>query len=230
MPHRLVLLGPPGVGKGTQAALLSERLGACHLSTGDVFRAAKNACGCEPSPTMQRALALMNSGELVPDDVVSALLFERAGCLCCRGGFLLDGYPRTENQAKNLENLLRERGLGLDAVVNFELPISTIVERLGGRRTCPKCKAVYHVQALPPKKSGVCDHCGTGLILREDDRPEAIEVRMAVYENSTAPLIDFYRLKDLLVTVAVEDTPEATFARTLRAIKRKGQYVRPPVP
>src|SRR5262245_44741741 len=167
-PHRLVLLGPPGVGKGTQAQLLSERLGACHLSTGDVFRAARSACSCgSGSPALNQALEHMRAGELVPDEVVSALIFERAGCLRCAGGFLLDGFPRTRPQAELLDDLLLEQAVCLNGAVHFESPLATIIARLRGRRTCLKCKAVYHLDTRPPRKSGICDHCGAELYLRE---------------------------------------------------------------
>src|SRR5262245_25581833 len=168
-PYRLVLLGPPGVGKGTQAQLLSEKLGACHLSTGDVFRAAR--CDCASTPAMVRAVEHMRAGELVPDELVSALILERVRCLRCAGGFLLDGFPRTQPQAAMLDDLLRGQGVRLNGAINFELPVATIVARLRGRRTCAKCRMVYHLDTRPPRRAGVCDQCGAELHLREDDRP-----------------------------------------------------------
>lgn len=212
---RLVLLGAPGVGKGTQAQLLSERLGACHLSTGDVFRAAKCLADGERSPALNRALEFMRRGELVPDEIVLDMVGERVSCLRCSGGFLLDGFPRTVAQAEALERLLQREKLALTAVLDFELPIEEIVARLGGRRTCPGCKAVFHVTGLPPRVEGICDHCGGKLIQREDDRPEAIRVRMAAYEKSTRPLMEFYRQRGLLVTIAAAKTPGETFQRTM---------------
>ena len=157
-PHRLVMLGAPGVGKGTQAELLSERLGACHLSTGDIFRAAKTLDECERTPAMTRALDYMRRGDLVPDEIVLSLVAERAGCLRCRGGFLLDGFPRTVTQAEALEKVLAGQKVRLEAVLSYDLPLEEIVARLSGRRTCSLCKAVYHIQARPPKVRGVCDH------------------------------------------------------------------------
>jgi adenylate kinase len=218
-PRRLVLLGAPGVGKGTQAELLAENLGACHLSTGDIFRAAKNLDPCERTPALTAALDFMRKGELVPDETVLALVAERMGCLRCEGGFLLDGFPRTVAQAQALDNLLRGQNLCMDAVISYELPIEQIVARLSGRRTCSGCKAVYHVDARPPKVAGVCDNCGGALFQREDDRPESIRVRMAAYERSTAPLADFYRSRNLLVTVAAEGTPEQIYERTIKALQ-----------
>jgi adenylate kinase len=217
-PWRLVLLGAPGVGKGTQASLLSERLGACHLSTGDVFRAAKCLADGERSPALDNALGYMRRGELVPDEIVVDMVKERARCIRCCGGFLLDGYPRTVAQADAMESLLKREKVPLTAVLNYELPIEEIVARLGGRRTCTSCKAVYHVTDLPPKAEGVCDKCGAKLFQREDDRPEAIRVRMAAYEKSTRPLIDFYQKRGLLVTVMAGKVPDETFQRTMKML------------
>lgn len=212
---RLVLLGAPGVGKGTQAELLSEQLGACHLSTGDVFRAAKNLTNGERTPALDRALSYMRRGELVPDDIVLDMVAERVRCLRCCGGFLLDGFPRTVAQAEALEKLLRAEKLALTAVLNYELPVEEIIERIGGRRTCAGCKAVFHIKALPPRVAGICDHCGGKLIQREDDQPEAVRVRLAAYESSTRPLIEFYQKRHLLVSIAAEATPAETLRRTL---------------
>jgi len=217
-PQRLVLLGAPGVGKGTQAELLSQRLGACQLSTGDVFRAAKALNPCERTPALSAALDFMRQGKLVPDETVLDMVRERVGCLRCEGGFLLDGFPRTVAQAEALEHLLQQEKLQLDAVLSYDLPIEKIVSRLSGRRTCAGCKAVYHVETRPPKKPGVCDHCGGGLIQREDDRPESVRVRMEAYEKSTAPLADYYRQRNLLVSVSAEGTPEEILQRTLKAL------------
>jgi adenylate kinase len=212
---RLVLLGAPGVGKGTQAKLLSERLGACHLSTGDVFRAAKCLADGERSPALDHAMGFMRRGELVPDEIVLDMVGERVSCLRCSSGFLLDGFPRTVAQAEALEKLLQKEKLALTAVLDFDLPIDEIVARLGGRRTCSGCKAVFHVTDLPPRVEGICDRCGGKLIQREDDRPEAIRVRMAAYEKSTLPLIKFYRQRGLLVSVKAGKTPNETFQRTM---------------
>lgn len=218
-PLRVVLLGAPGVGKGTQAELLAEKTGACHLSTGDIFRAAKALDERERSPALTAALGYMKRGDLVPDETVLALVAERSGCLRCEGGFLLDGFPRTVAQAEALEKLLQGQKVKLDAVLSYELPLEKVVARLSGRRTCPKCKAVFHVEARPPKVPGICDHCGATLYQREDDRPESIRVRMEAYEKSTAPLADFYRHRNLLVPVLAEGTPEEIFSRSMQAMK-----------
>lgn len=218
-PYRLVLLGAPGVGKGTQAQLISERLGACQLSTGDVFRAAVKSQGCDCTPVMQSALDFMRTGRLVPDETVLSLVEERGVCLKCRGGFLLDGFPRTLGQAQALENILRTQGVKLDGVLSYELPLNVIVARLGGRRVCSKCKQVYHVETLKPKREGVCDSCGAALFQRDDDQPEAIRVRMDAYEQSTAPLANYYRNQGLLLSISAQGTPEEIFERTLSALK-----------
>jgi len=221
IPRRLVLLGAPGVGKGTQAELLCANLGACHLSTGDIFRAAKALDACQRTPALTAALEYMRRGDLVPDKTVLALVAERVGCLRCEGGFLLDGFPRTVAQAEALQKLLAGEKLQLDAVLSYELPLEQVVARLSGRRTCPDCKAVFHVEARPPKVPGICDHCGGSLYQREDDRPESIRVRMEAYEKSTAPLTDFYRRRKLLVAISAEGSPEQIFKRTLDALEAR---------
>jgi len=215
---RLILLGSPGVGKGTQADLLHERLGACHLSTGDVFRAARTLPDGQRSPAMDCALDFMRRGDLVPDQTVLDTVAERLHCLHCCGGFLLDGFPRTVVQAEALEKLMQQEEVALTAVLNYELPMEEIVARISGRRTCSNCKAVYHVASRPPRAEGVCDSCGGKLFQREDDRPESVRVRMAAYEKSTRPLIKFYQERGLLVPIIAGGTPEETFQRTLVAL------------
>ncbi|MGA2356608.1 MAG: nucleoside monophosphate kinase [Terriglobales bacterium] len=214
-PWRLVLLGAPGVGKGTQAALLSERLQACHLSTGDVFRAAGKRHDCDQSPAMKAALEYMRRGELVPDSTVWEMVRERSQCLLDCAGFILDGFPRTLTQAESLRELMENEQLSLSAVVNYELPVDEIIQRLSGRRTCEKCKAVFHVTERPSKDDGICDHCGGGLFQREDDRAEAIAVRLDAYERSTAPLIQFYENLGLLVPIVAKGSPDEILARTM---------------
>jgi adenylate kinase len=223
VPRRLVLLGAPGVGKGTQAEMLCAKLGACHLSTGDVFRAAKSLRADECTPALTAALEYMGRGELVPDETVLALVGERLKCLRCKGGFLLDGFPRTVPQAEALEQLLNSQSVKLDAVLSYALPLEQIVARLSGRRTCANCKAVFHESARPPKSDGVCDHCGGQLYHREDDRPDSIRVRMAAYETSTAPLVQFYRKRELLLPVQAEGSPETIFERTLDSLNQLGK-------
>ncbi len=223
-PWRLILLGAPGVGKGTQADLLHSRLGACHLSTGDGFRAAATRTDCALSPAMQQALGYMRRGELVPDATVWEMVRERRNCLRCRGGFILDGFPRTLGQAESLKQLLEEERLPLTAVVNYSLPLAEIVERLSGRRTCKACKAVFHVTRQPSRTGDVCDRCGGQLYQREDDRPESITVRMTAYEKSTAPLIRFYEDSGLLMTVLADGTPNEILARALVELEKRRSF------
>jgi len=220
LPWRLILLGAPGVGKGTQADLLHRRLRACHLSTGDVFRAAGSQSDCDQSPAMKEALAYMRRGELVPDTTVWEMVRERSACLHCRGGFILDGFPRTLAQAEALKQLMDHECLSLTAVVNYELPLEQIVARLAGRRTCEKCKAVYHVTERPPRTAGQCD-CGGRLFQREDDRPESIRVRLDAYQRSTSPLIDFYKGLGLLLNVSAAGAPEDIFESTFIQLEAK---------
>ena len=218
-PLRLILLGAPGVGKGTQAELLHERLGACHLSTGDVFRAASGRNSCEQSPAMASALEYMRRGELVPDTTVWEMVKERCGCLRCQGGFILDGFPRTILQAESLRNLMQKEKILLNAVVDYELPFAESVSRISGRRTCRSCKSVFHAIHRPPQREGVCDHCGGALFHREDDRHEAVTVRLQTYNRSTAPLIDFYKNLGLLVTVPATGSPDDIYERTVELLK-----------
>ena len=172
---------------------------------------------------MTTALDFMRRGALVPDSTVWEMVRERAGCLRCLGGFLLDGFPRTLSQAQSLDQLLQEEKIPLTAVVNYELPIPEIVARLSGRRTCQRCKAIFHIAQQPPKSAGICDHCGAGLYQREDDRPEAITVRLEVYEHSTAPLIQFYRQQGLLLAIPATGSPVQIADRTMNALDQRTQ-------
>jgi adenylate kinase len=212
--RRLVLLGAPGVGKGTQADLMHQWCGACHLSTGDIFRAAKGLPPGERTPAIESAIGYMTRGELVPDETVVALVSERIECLRSTGGFLLDGFPRTVAQAEALAQLLKTEDLPLTAVIDYKLGLDDIVERLAGRRICASCKGVFHVtdKRLSPE---TCPRCGGKLYQREDDRPEAIRVRMQAYHRSTEPLIDYYRQRGLLLGISAEGTPREIFQRTL---------------
>jgi adenylate kinase len=191
----LVFLGPPGAGKGTQAQRLCGEVGWAHVSTGDLLReaaAAKTDLG-------KKAEEYMTSGRLVPDDLVVELVAERLKRDDCKDGFVLDGFPRTVTQAEMLERTLGAMGHALDMVLYFETDDDVVIDRLSGRRVCPKCNINYHVRNIPPKVEGVCDRCGGGLIQREDDRPETVKKRLEVYREQTAPLIAFYRERGLLV-------------------------------
>jgi len=221
-PWRLVLLGAPGVGKGTQAELLHQRLGACHLSTGDLLRAASSN-HCVQSPAMMAAQELMLHGALVPDSTICEMVQERSDCLRCSGGFLLDGFPRTLGQAETLNVLLHDEKLSLDAVVDYELPLAEIISRLRSRRACEKCESVSTVTQESSKTQDLCVHCGGPLFRREDDNPAAIAVRLKVYERDTAPLIQYYRRLGLLLRVDATGSPEEVCARTLTALEHRLQ-------
>jgi adenylate kinase len=155
----------------------------------------------------------MHRGALVSDTTVVDIVAERHKCLHCAGGFVLDGFPRTVAQAEALEKMLDKEGVGLDAVFDYQLPLEVIVARLGGRRVCPACKEIYHVTGRPPRVDGICDKCGGKLQLRDDDRPEAIQTRMRVYEETMAPLVDYYAARGLLVIVPAEGTPGQVYNR-----------------
>ena len=221
LPWRIVLLGAPGVGKGTQADLLNQRLHVCHLSTGDVFRPAAASGDTEQNPAMKEALGSMRRGELVPDSTVWDLVRERSQCLDCAGGFIRDGFPRTLAQAVSLKWWMDHVALGLTAVVNYQLPEAELVARLGGRRTFEKCKTVYHVTERPPKVAERCDHCQGKLFQREDDRLESLKVRLEAYSHNTAPLIGFYAQAGLLIEVEATGTPDEICKRTLPELESR---------
>ncbi|MEQ8819314.1 MAG: nucleoside monophosphate kinase [Sumerlaeia bacterium] len=213
-PLRLVLLGAPGVGKGTQADLISEEFSSCPLSTGDVFRATRGMPKEKISPAMREAIEAMRNGLLVSDDMVIAMVEERGRCLKCGYGFMLDGFPRTVGQAKALDAMLAEMKLELDAVLSYTLDRDSVVERLSGRRTCGKCKTTYHLRFSPPKVEEVCDLCGGELYQRDDDRPEPILKRLEQYEASALPLEEYYKAQGLLLEISAEGSPQTVFERT----------------
>ena len=220
---RLVLLGPPGAGKGTLAGLLFNALGACPLSTGDVFRAAKGR-PIAPGSAMAAAQAQMVRGELVTDETVLGLIRERGRCLHCSGGFMLDGFPRTLAQAQALDALLAEEKIQLDAVLNLELPDDKLVARLSGRRVCPKCKAVFHVATQKPRKPGICDECGSALVQRPDDQAESVCVRLDAYHAATQPVAGYYRAQGLLIPVVAEGAPGDVLGRALDGLAALGLH------
>jgi len=194
---RLVMIGAPGAGKGTQADRLAERLAIPHVSTGDLFRA-HLAQGTELG---QLAQGFMRRGQLVPDDVTEAMAWERLAANDARSGYILDGFPRTVLQAKHLEERLQANKVGLDAVVYLLVDEAVLELRLTGRRSCPQCKATYHVSFKPPKTQGICDVCGAELVQRADDKPETVQRRLQVYLEETAPVIDYYSERGPLLTI-----------------------------
>jgi adenylate kinase len=213
----LVLLGPPGAGKGTQAKRLVVRFGVPQISTGDILRQAVK----DGTPLGKQAGPLMASGQLVPDALVLGIVKERLGQPDAADGFILDGFPRTVPQAEALDAALKAHGKALDAAVSLEVPIDTLVERISGRRSCPKDGAIYHVVQNPPRRAGICDLCGSDLVQREDDREDRVRTRMEAYAASTAPLKDFYARRGLLRVVDGVGAPEAIEAAIAHALKAR---------
>lgn len=191
---KIVMLGGPGAGKGTQAKIIAERYSIPHISTGDIFRANIK----EGTELGKKAKTYMDQGALVPDELVVDLVADRLTWEDAKDGFVLDGFPRTIPQAEALTNALKEMGTELDYAIDIEVPDQNIIERMGGRRACVSCGATYHLVNIPPKTEGKCDKCGSDLILRDDDKPETVKKRLDVYHEQTQPLIDYYQELGLL--------------------------------
>lgn len=204
----LIFLGPPGVGKGTIAKEIVKKKGIPQISTGDLLREAVK----EGAKLGKKAKRYMDAGKLVPDDLVINLLKERISKDDCKNGFILDGFPRTIPQAEALEEVK------IDKVLNFKALDETIIQRLSGRRTCKSCNAIFHIQNIPPKVKDICDKCGEELFQRDDDKPEAIKKRLEVYQKQTAPLIDFYKEKGILVDIDTEQSIPEIVLDTMAAI------------
>lgn len=194
---KIIMLGAPGAGKGTQAKMIAEKYGIPHVSTGDIFRAnIKN--GTELG---MEAKKYMDQGLLVPDELTVKILLDRVAQPDCEKGYVLDGFPRNIPQANVLDKALTELGDSIDYAVNVDVPDENIVKRMSGRRACLSCGATYHIVNVPPKAEGICDVCGKELVLRDDDKPETVQNRLKVYHDQTQPLIDFYTEKGVLKTV-----------------------------
>ena len=211
---RVVLLGPPGAGKVTQAKLLQDEFGAVQISTGDILRKAV----ADRTPLGKQAAGFINSGALVPDGVIVNLVAERLQEQDSAKGFLLDGFPRTIAQAESLDEILNKMALSLNCVLSVEVPEEIIVERLAGRRTCRNCGALCHVAFNPPKTAGVCDRCGGELFQRDDDQEQTIAERLKVYERQTAPLVNYYRQRGLLRTIDGVGEIDQIRARVIAAL------------
>lgn len=194
---RLVLLGAPGVGKGTQAKKLIDKYGIPQISTGDILRKAV----ADGTPLGKEAKSYMDKGELVPDKVVIGLIQDRLKQADCKKGFILDGFPRNTAQAETLDGMLKKLGMPIDSALSVDVPKDDLMKRLTGRRTCKNCQQMYNVYFSPPKKAGVCDKCGGELFQRDDDKEETIKRRLDVYDAQTAPLIDYYNKKGILKSV-----------------------------
>lgn len=217
MSTYIVMLGPPGAGKGTQAKRVSRKLGLPHVSSGDIFREnLKNE-----TELGQSAQAYMSKGELVPDDVTIAMIRERLSRPDCEKGALLDGFPRTPAQAQALDSMLADFNQGVDAVPYIKVPDEELIERLTGRWTCPVCGRVYHIKFNPPKEPGICDDDGAELYQREDDKVETVTRRIRVYHKQTGPLIEYYRQRDLLLEVDGDQSIDAVTGELLNALSEE---------
>ena len=205
---KIVMLGAPGAGKGTQAKMIAEKYTIPHISTGDIFRANIK----EGTPLGLEAKSYMDQGKLVPDELTVKILLDRVSKDDCQNGYVLDGFPRTIPQANVLKEALAKQNDKIDFAINVDVPDENIVRRMSGRRACVTCGATYHIEHVPPKTEGVCDKCGSALILRDDDKPDTVLNRLKVYHDQTQPLIDFYNnegiLKEVDGTIDVKDVFE----------------------
>lgn len=215
---RIVFLGAPGVGKGTQADRVMNQFGWPKISTGDLLREAVR----NQTPLGLEAKKSMDAGKLVPDTVVIGMVREKLADRACKNGFVLDGFPRTVAQAEELSKIIRDQGLKLDRVVNFRVSREDVVKRLSGRRSCPKCQSVFHVDFAPPKVDGQCDRCGGSLVQRSDDKPETIEARLKVYDEQTAPLISYYEQKGELSHLDGTGQMDQVYGRLLSLLSGLG--------
>ena len=197
-PLRIVLLGPPGAGKGTHAKILSERYELPHISTGDILRSQIK----EGTPLGKKAKSFIDSGKLVPDELVVEMVREQLGSSDVNKGFILDGFPRTVEQAKALEKVLTEKKMPINLVLEFATSEKVIVDRLSGRRACSSCGVNYHIRNIPPRQEGICDICSKALVQRKDDEPETVRKRLKVYQDQTAPLVKFYKERKVLRAVS----------------------------
>jgi len=212
---RLVFLGPPGVGKGTQAQMLAEGYSLMKISTGDILREAVS----RETPLGLQAKAFMESGRLVPDGVIIGVIRERLSSPDCLSGYVLDGFPRTLGQAEALSKMLEAQGTPLHRAISFEAPEEELIRRLTGRRSCPRCQRIYHLYFHPPQQKDQCDVCGEALIQREDDREETVKKRLRIYETETAPLLKFYGEQKILSKIDGRGSIEEVFKRLLQVLK-----------
>lgn len=204
---KIIMLGAPGAGKGTQAKQIAAKYSIPHISTGDIFRAnIKN--GTELG---KKAKTYMDQGLLVPDELTCDLVMDRIQQDDCKNGFVLDGFPRTIPQAEALDAALEKIDQKMDYAIDVDVPDENIINRMGGRRACLNCGATYHIVSIPPKKEGICDHCGNALVLRDDDKPETVKKRLDVYHEQTQPLIDYYAKQNILKTVDGTQPMESVF-------------------
>lgn len=211
---KIIMLGAPGAGKGTQADRIAEKYQIPHISTGDIFRANIK----EGTELGRKAKSYMDQGLLVPDSLTVDLVMDRISQPDCVNGYILDGFPRTIPQAESLKAALAEKQEALDVAINVDVPDENIISRMSGRRACPKCGATYHVEYAAPKTEGVCDKCKAELILREDDKPETVMKRLSVYHDQTQPLIDYYTGENILRTVDGTQDMEQVFEAIIKIL------------
>ncbi len=212
---KIIMLGAPGAGKGTQAKMIAEKFGVPHISTGDIFRANIK----EGTELGKEAKGYMDKGQLVPDELTVRILLDRVSKDDCKAGYVLDGFPRTIPQAEVLSNEVAKLGDRIDFAIDVDVPDENIIRRMGGRRCCTKCGATYHVEHIPPKKEGICDKCGSELVLRDDDKEETVRKRLDVYHEQTQPLIDYYSRLNILRTVDGTRDKDEVFADIVKLLE-----------
>lgn len=212
---KIIMLGAPGAGKGTQAKMIADKYGIPHISTGDIFRANIK----DGTELGKKAKTYMDQGLLVPDELTCDLVVDRISKDDCKNGFILDGFPRTIPQAECLTNALKERGESMDFAVNVHVPDENIITRMSGRRACLNCGATYHIVNIPTKVEGICDRCGHEVVLRADDEPETVKKRLDVYHSQTQPLIDYYEKQGILRTVDGTVPMETVFSDIVKVLE-----------
>ena len=212
---KIIMLGAPGAGKGTQAKLIAEKYNIPHISTGDIFRANIK----EGTELGKEAKQYMDKGQLVPDELTVRILLDRVAKDDCKNGYVLDGFPRTIPQAEVLDTEVAKLGDKIDFAIDVDVPDENIIKRMSGRRSCPGCGRTYHIVHIPPKKEGICDDCGKELVLRDDDKPETVKSRLDVYHKQTQPLIDYYSKQNILRTVDGTQDMETVFSDIVKLLE-----------
>lgn len=213
---KIIMLGAPGAGKGTQAKMIADKYSIPHISTGDIFRAnIKNG-----TPLGMEAKGYMDQGKLVPDELTVKILLDRVAQDDCKNGYVLDGFPRTIPQAEVLDKALTELNDKIDFAINVDVPDENIIRRMSGRRACLNCGSTYHIEHVPPKAEGICDRCGSELILRDDDKEETVKNRLTVYHEQTQPLIDFYTAKGVLKDVDGTQDMQVVFDNIIACLEQ----------
>ena len=216
---KIIMLGAPGAGKGSQASRIAKEYQLPHISTGDIFRANLK----EETELGKRAKSFMDKGELVPDDITIATLLERIHKEDCKNGYILDGFPRTIPQAEALKEALAKKDEKIDLALDVEASDELIIKRMAGRRTCPACGAIYHIVTLPPKTEGICDRCGADLIQRKDDNEETVKNRLKIYHEVTEPLISYYKKEGILEEIDGAEELDKVFEKVKRIIHKRSR-------